>query len=282
MYDLLSVIGAAGAVGGTVYNAASQGKTNRKTREQNRAFFYQNRQFALEDWERQNAYNHPTQQMARLKAAGLNPALVYGQGATGSNAQDVRGTNAPNMEVPAPQVDTGAAAQAISNYQELRTNPIQASILQQNLRNEQKREALIDAQTIRELASADSTSTGANRARFDLAVETELRPYSLSQRRSGAHTAANIVDNTALDTKLKTKELANKDIQQQLQNEFMRASISEKNNLVKKAEQEIKNLGLQEKLLEYERNLHDSGTQKTDPVWYRLLMQILGGAMKPN
>lgn len=32
----------------------------------------------------QNAYNTPLQQMKRLKAAGLNPALMYGQGTTGN------------------------------------------------------------------------------------------------------------------------------------------------------------------------------------------------------
>ena len=34
----------------------------------------------------QNAYNTPKAQMQRLKDAGLNPALMYGQGTTG-NAQ---------------------------------------------------------------------------------------------------------------------------------------------------------------------------------------------------
>lgn len=37
-------------------------------------------------WEYQNAYNTPEKQMQRLKDAGLNPALMYGQGTTG-NAQ---------------------------------------------------------------------------------------------------------------------------------------------------------------------------------------------------
>ena len=32
----------------------------------------------------QNMYNTPTKQMERLKAAGLNPALMYGQGTTGN------------------------------------------------------------------------------------------------------------------------------------------------------------------------------------------------------
>lgn len=38
----------------------------------------------LEMWEKANFYNEPSQQMARLREAGLNPALMYGK-ATGAN-----------------------------------------------------------------------------------------------------------------------------------------------------------------------------------------------------
>lgn len=276
-FPIGEVIAAGATIASTGANAYAQGKTNRKTRAQNQYFFDRNREYALSDWNAQNEYNSPKNQMARMKAAGLNPALIYGTGANASNAGDVRGTAAPNNEVPAPQVDTGIIGQAMGNLYQAKTMKLQESILQQNLKNEQKREALVDAQTLRELASADSTSAGANRQKFDLAVETELRPYTLSTRRSGSHTAANIVDNTAIDTKLKTKELENKSTQQNLANEFMRASIQEKQALIRKIEEEIKNAGLQGKLMQYEDQLHQSGTQKTDPWYYRLLLQILGG-----
>lgn len=39
----------------------------------------------LEQWNRANAYNTPESQMARLKAAGLNPNLVYGNGSATGN-----------------------------------------------------------------------------------------------------------------------------------------------------------------------------------------------------
>lgn len=37
-------------------------------------------------WNRQNEYNDPSAQMERLKAAGLNPHMVYGNGAVGNSA----------------------------------------------------------------------------------------------------------------------------------------------------------------------------------------------------
>lgn len=48
---------------------------------------------ALEQWNRENAYNSPKQQMQRLKEAGLNPNLVYGKGADNISGQ----VNMPRM-----------------------------------------------------------------------------------------------------------------------------------------------------------------------------------------
>ena len=50
-----------------------------------------NRQFALDMWNRNNEYNTPLAQMQRLKDAGLNPNLMYGQGTTGNAPAIVTG-----------------------------------------------------------------------------------------------------------------------------------------------------------------------------------------------
>lgn len=52
----------------------------------------------LEMWERANEYNAPGAQMARLRAAGLNPNLVYGSGsAAGNTAGSLPKYQAPNV-----------------------------------------------------------------------------------------------------------------------------------------------------------------------------------------
>ena len=48
----------------------------------------QQNKWNLEQWHRNNAYNHPAAQMQRLKAAGLNPDLLYGQNAAGAMGCD--------------------------------------------------------------------------------------------------------------------------------------------------------------------------------------------------
>lgn len=51
----------------------------------------------LEMWNKQNQYNTPTAQMERLKAAGLNPALVYGNGAVGNTSGSIPHYNTPTV-----------------------------------------------------------------------------------------------------------------------------------------------------------------------------------------
>jgi hypothetical protein len=48
-------------------------------------------------WQMQNKYNDPSQQMARLKKAGLNPALIYGSGSANTG---VAGSIAPSKPAP--------------------------------------------------------------------------------------------------------------------------------------------------------------------------------------
>lgn len=78
-------------LGASILNTGSQVYTNAK-----------NRQWALQDWERQNKFNAPKQQMQRFKEAGLNPNLIYTQQNT---AGAVRSTDAI-----APKLDESSLA----------------------------------------------------------------------------------------------------------------------------------------------------------------------------
>lgn len=56
-----------------------------------------NRQAALEDWARDNAYNDPRAQMERYAAAGLNPFMMMsGQNAAIANTESVAGGSSPS------------------------------------------------------------------------------------------------------------------------------------------------------------------------------------------
>jgi len=100
--------------GGQIY---ASGKMNKKTRQWNEMMYQKQREDALADWRLQNEYNSPAAQMQRLKAAGLNPNLVYDNGAT-YNAGAVRSTDVKpwNPETPNVAGLSGAAAAGLEAY----------------------------------------------------------------------------------------------------------------------------------------------------------------------
>lgn len=74
---------------GGAFNSIFQGRQNRKNREFQERENQINRQFAVDMWNKQNEYNLPTNQMQRLRDAGINPHLAY------SNGQQMNTSNAP-------------------------------------------------------------------------------------------------------------------------------------------------------------------------------------------
>lgn len=62
-------------------------------------------QWSIDQWNRENAYNTPSAQRQRMAAAGLNPDLVYGNGAGQSLA-----ASSPDMTSGAPSSPTSSAA----------------------------------------------------------------------------------------------------------------------------------------------------------------------------
>jgi len=109
----------------------------------------QNRKNALEDWNRQNAYNHPSQQMQRLKEAGLNPNLVYGGGAT-TTAQPVRNTD---MQVP--NIDPQKIPETIGAFQSVKNQQLEYSRIQKAMELQDAQKKNIEANTLSTLAGTD-------------------------------------------------------------------------------------------------------------------------------
>jgi hypothetical protein len=73
------------------------------------------RKWALEDWDRVNAYNHPQAQMQRLQEAKLNPNLIYGKGSSAANTAGTVGQTALNTTA-AEEISTGVGAAATSYH----------------------------------------------------------------------------------------------------------------------------------------------------------------------
>lgn len=105
----MSILGAAAITAGAglignIFGAFKQSDDAEKNREWQEKMAAQQNQWNIEQWQRENEYNDPSAQMARLKKAGINPNLAYSNG----NIQNVA-AHSPNM--------VGAAGTPVStNY----------------------------------------------------------------------------------------------------------------------------------------------------------------------
>lgn len=123
----------------------------------------------IDMWNRQNEYNTPLAQIQRYQEAGLNPNLIYGSGtASAGNASSYPTYDAPNVSYNYKGFDP--IAPAISAFNDFRIKSAQVDNLQEQNR-------LIESQ-------ADSVVIDNIRKEFDLALDTETRPYEVSRRSS--------------------------------------------------------------------------------------------------
>lgn len=145
--SIWTALGGAAIAGGTaLVSSIINKKATEKANEENEAFQTQQQQ-QMEDyntkmWQMQSDYNTPSAQMDRLRAAGLNPNLVYGAGdVSGNVAQLPAAAPETHFEAKPATVDFGSAANsALAQYNAIRSTDAQTNNLQANTTN-----ALADA-----------------------------------------------------------------------------------------------------------------------------------------
>lgn len=98
----IPLIGAGAGALSQGINAITQIGQNKRNQAFAREQYNTQRQDALTDWTRQNAYNHPAEQMKRFTEAGLNKNLIYGQQ---NMAPAVRSSSASTVQGQAPSFD---------------------------------------------------------------------------------------------------------------------------------------------------------------------------------
>lgn len=102
----------------------------------------------VDQWNRENEYNHPVQQMARLEEAGLNPNLVYGEGTQGATGQ------AGSIDRPyANQWDFDNPVRNITDFQDVRLKGAQTDNVKTLATVNLQQAALKSAQTANEILS---------------------------------------------------------------------------------------------------------------------------------
>lgn len=190
--SLISAIIGAGAGGAQLAAGATSNRKNRAFSDQmatrNHAFaremYDKQRQDAQYDWAQQNAYNSPEQVMARLKAAGLNPNLVYGSGASFATATPVRsssqgtGSNPPAHNDPSAIVGgLGTLGNILSEFLNLQKTQAQTD----NLRIQKE---LLDRDIAYREAGTRSLDQGTATSAYDLKYKEHMQATRETQEKA--------------------------------------------------------------------------------------------------
>jgi hypothetical protein len=160
------------AIGNTI-DAGLSMITNKAQRKWNEKMYQRQRADALSDWQKQADYNSPKAQMERLKAAGLNPNMVYGKGADAQMSTPIRSTDVKSWNPKSPEFNAGSVLGA---YYETQMKQAQTDNLkiQSTLLEAEKR--LKAAQTLSTLADADSKT-------FDAQMKKDLKEIFYETKR---------------------------------------------------------------------------------------------------
>lgn len=167
---LPAIIGAGSSLLGGLIGAGSNASNNRANMELAK---YQN-EANLHLWNLQNAYNTPSAQMERLKAAGLNPNLIYGSGSSAANtAAAPESTKVPHLEAYTDNTWMREAGErAVMMTQELENARAQGELIKSQQQVNQQ-EMLVKLQNMAESMSRTS------RNEFDLELAKDLRTNSI-------------------------------------------------------------------------------------------------------
>lgn len=199
-------------------------------------------------WQQQNAYNHPSQQMARLQEAGLNPNLIYGtpSAAAVGNADKIAPSKATDYKMDNP-------IQNITSVADLAFKKAQTNLVGEQAKTQEQERALKGVQ-------AANIGIQTARSQFDLGIATELRDTSLQAAKANvASLEAGTIGKT-LDNEIKDKGKKDliKDIYYRVQNAKANLEGTKKLNTLR----------------QLEINLNQLGIQKGDNIFFRIFGQM--------
>lgn len=212
--------------------------------------YQKDREFWDYAWNKTNEYNSPAAQMERLKAAGLNPNLIYGSGsATGGVASQgqLPKYNAPNIDyrgIP-PVVDL---PQALGMYQDFKLKQAQTDNVQAQSEN-------IRARTAIELGIKEATRL----------LEYGSKEHDLTMRKQWDPSKAAILQNQAEASNFMTET-----------NRAKLANIIQQNRNLKA---QAINLDADALFKKYRNDWLKMGFTTSDNVVFRILAKMFGSSI---
>lgn len=274
---MIPLIGAAIGAGASILesgaNALFQGGANRKARKFAEEMYGRQRADALADWNMQNEYNSPTSQMKRLREAGLNPRLVYGNGTDASNAGPVRSSSAPSWSPEAPRLHLGGVQDAISQYYDIKIKQAQED-------NLKAQNTVILQDQLLKAAQTSATGVSTEKTQFDLSQAQRLKDISAEMAEASLKKLKADTDYT-LDNNERAAALTANTLQQGAIEVMLKRQQLETNAVQKRMiQQQIENLKSDNTIKQLDIELKRLGIQPGDALWQRMLGRIVGDPTK--
>lgn len=282
MSILGNVVGTAATLVGSGINAISQGKLNKKTIQYNKDMYALQRADALKDWNMQNDYNNPASQMSRLKAAGLNPNLVYGNGAD-TTSGPVRSSSAGSWNPNVPNY--GDIPKSLGKYfvlkeQQLQMDNLKAqnTVILQDAALKEAQRANVNAATQQSLAQTGKIGIDTDTGKFDLGLKSDLRDISLEAARAQLDKTQTEIG-IALSKNEREAAINSQNLEigaQKILN--MRMDQAKTADERKVIQQQLENLKNNHELQDLDLQLKRIGVQPGDNLFMRMLGRIIGSA----
>lgn len=258
-------------------NAASTIFGNRAQRKWNERQYDKQRRDALSDFYLQNEYNSPEQQMKRLKAAGLNPNLVYGNGNAIQNAGPIRSADTGSYRPETPSFDFGGTvSSALGAYYDTQTKEATLDNLkaQNNVLSQQA--TYQAAQTAESAARTQNLLTNTEGASFDIGqrkrladTSFEIQQASLRKLNADTNYTLNQDERAAAQNATSLRKAA-----EEILNLRMQRAVSKEQVLQIRAQ--AQNLRNNSTLQELDIELKRLGINPSDPTWQRILGRVIG------
>lgn len=303
IFLILPIIAAAIPAVAAGVSAIGQGLANTASHDYNTQMYVQQRKDALADWNMQNEYNAPSAQMARLKTAGLNPNLVYGNGnaattTTNPNAHSGGASYNPS-NVGAPLAE--GANQSIASYQQAEMQAQQLNNLQ-TVNTVNKQDALlreaqrdnVNADTAVKLTLPTVNKLNADTMAFDLGMKQELKQGQLTAQQLGLRKSLQDIDIATdqnvrawIQTDASLREVAQRILaskqsvlESQQSISSSKQGMAESRQRIAESKQRVLNEQQKQAIDQFEINLNKEGFTRHDPYYIRasalFLQKLLG------
>ncbi|WNK13143.1 MAG: DNA pilot protein [Microvirus sp.] len=286
-----NILGAVPVVGGIaegVYNGIQQGRANR----QNQQNMMTQRQWALDDWNRQNDYNSPAKQMQRYKDAGLNPNLIYGQSNT---TAPVRTSDTAKIQPVQSNVANSMVSGMLAMY-DLNKTIAQTNLLKQQEETEKARQRNIGQMTMN---AGQRYRLGEGMMDYSLTIAQRKANNLLKEGNLLDSRDTNVQTNTKLTGAKYGQTLMNTSFtEHQIRNNAVLTNASLANTAQKILEsranvektnigraligQQITNLKQDYRVKQMEERLNKVGLTKGDNTFYRLYNEFLDELITPQ